>query len=1498
MEWELSKENYQPLKQGRDPSKLNVKLQLQCKNSEVEEQRRAFWTEIAEYKGDDPLEVWLRFIKWTQETFKAGGHQAELVPLLERCTRELQGSDNYKSDVRYLRLWIQYENDIGQDFALYYIAYATYLELRGNFAKADAVFQAGVDRLAHPVDRLRSKFVDFQHRMAKRVQRKAQESAEAGLGLEAEPGPNRQAFSVIQSSASSAWTKLGSMEATRKENVQQASAWAGQKLAQKKALVPALAPALDIPVDEELVDQATPTKESSAPEGTLRQRLDRVVQPSNLDEDLLKNPLHLHKDPRLAQSMAAEQSAAPAAHAPSSSHASKRKKSETQAYANVHLGNDSPAEISFEEPLPAQRAPSTDNCSSSDCAAPDSDQENDAALDQSMRRLPARSIHAADAQAAALRPLDELRAEALRVQLSSGLTLHDVENGTRPPEEVLAQAGSPDQDDFEVYEDPAASSAAAAAGPLVDPFDPALQARLLQDLEPALEQWDDVSTCSASQASKAGELLRRTKRSLGSKPTVLQLGQCCFQLHDCIGQGAFATVFDAMEIDGSGNTTSSPVALKLQAPACAWEFYICKALRGRATPALRSCFVDARRLFLAPDLSVLETPAGQQGTLQDLVNIHLKAGQRMEEVVVMYYTMELLRLVAELHHCHILHTDLKPDNLLLRNEGANQALADWQPNRPGAWALRGLTLIDFGRSVDLALLPEGSQFLGDSMTDAFRCIEMQEKRPWTYGVDSYGICAIVHCMLFGEYMHVVKAIDSAGEVQYRLRSAFKRYWATDLWDSLFTSLLHHSDTSSPPPCLQLLARFEAHLAAQPGLARKLRAELLKQCCGSARLDMNPAVASDLKATGLQGINKAGATSRTGICRAHHQRPKLTTVCGAQRVSLCRFGRKASQEGKTARDVSVAIATPMAVQTSTGLVCTSDEWKALEDHVNEIDKAHLRDLLRDEHRSEAFFKEHNGIMADFSRQRMTEKTVQLLLNLAKKARLQEKIEAMFSGEHINSTEGRAVLHVALRSMRDEVVTVDGSNVVPEVWGVLDKIRDFSDAVRNGKWLGVTGKPLTDVVAIGIGGSFLGPLFVHTALRTDQEAANLARGRNLRFLANVDPVDVARALNALRPETTLVVVVSKTFTTAETMLNARTVRTWLQAELGPEATAKHMVAVSTNLKLVKEFGINPDNAFAFWDWVGGRYSVCSAVGMVPLALQYGFDLMEQFLAGAHDVDQHFRTAPLAENIPVMMGLSSIWNVSFLGYPARAILPYCQALSKLAPHIQQVSMESNGKGVAIDGQRLPFEAGEIDFGEPGTNGQHSFYQLIHQGRVVPCEFIGVVKSQQSVYLRGEVVSNHDELMCNFFAQADALANGKTAVELRAESVPDSLIPHKTFTGNRPSLSVLLPELTAFTVGQILALYENRVAVQGFVWGINSFDQWGVELGKVLASKVRTVVNTARTKHRMITPADGFNHSTQRLLNRYLEGKAQLLYPEPRDVFPCDLIDSEHCRPPTSYV
>lgn len=550
------------------------------------------------------------------------------------------------------------------------------------------------------------------------------------------------------------------------------------------------------------------------------------------------------------------------------------------------------------------------------------------------------------------------------------------------------------------------------------------------------------------------------------------------------------------------------------------------------------------------------------------------------------------------------------------------------------------------------------------------------------------------------------------------------------------------------------------------------------------------------------------------------------------------------------------------------IADTEEWKALTAHCEEVKKTHLRDLLRDDARTDAMIREYNGIYFDFSRQNATQDTLKLLLDLAKRAKVPEKIDAMFRGDHINATEDRAVLHVALRAPRDAVINDNGVNMVPEVWAVLDKIKSFSEKVRSGGWLGVTGKPLTNVVAIGIGGSYLGPAFVHTALEMEPTAMEAAKGRSLTFLANVDPVDAVASLSTLNPETTLAIIVSKTFTTAETMRNARTVRAWLTSALGKEAIARHMIAVSTNVKAATEFGIDADNMFGFWDWVGGRFSVSSAVGVLPLSLQYGFVIVEQFLKGLHDIDMHFASRPLETNLPVLQGLLNVWNSTFLGHSTCAILPYSQALSKFAPHIQQLSMESNGKGVDMEGNVLPYSAGEIDFGEPGTNGQHSFYQLVHQGRVVPAEFIGLIASQQDIYLNGEPVSSHEELMCNFFAQPDALAVGLGPEDLKAQGVAPNLVPHKTFQGNRPSLTILLPELTAYTLGQLLALYEHRIAVSGFVWGINSFDQWGVELGKVLANKVRATITAARKNGGQLTESHGkeLNSSSRRLISKFL--------------------------------
>lgn len=529
--------------------------------------------------------------------------------------------------------------------------------------------------------------------------------------------------------------------------------------------------------------------------------------------------------------------------------------------------------------------------------------------------------------------------------------------------------------------------------------------------------------------------------------------------------------------------------------------------------------------------------------------------------------------------------------------------------------------------------------------------------------------------------------------------------------------------------------------------------------------------------------------------------------------------------------------------------------------------HLKILLQDPDRCAALVAEHDGILLDFSRQNVAPETMDMLFDLAGAAGLETKRMNMATGQKINSTEGRAVMHIALRCPRSKQLFVDGEDVVPEVHAVLDKISSFSETVRTGKWLGSTGKPLATILAIGIGGSFLGPEFVFEALRTDHDAAPKAAGRTLRFLANVDPVDVTRALTGLDPESTLVVVVSKTFTTAETMLNAKTIKKWLLDSIKGRDSAdiirQHMVAVSTAIPKAVAFGIAEENIFGFWDWVGGRFSVCSAVGMLPLSLHYGFGIMEQFLQGAHDMDTHFFEAPLRANMPVLLGLIGVWNASFMEHNSRAILPYAQALVRFAAHIQQVDMESNGKRVSIEGNVLPFECGEIIFGEPGTNGQHSFYQLVHQGRIIPCEFIGFCKSPTPQALEGEPVSNHDELMSNFFAQPDALACGKSISELAAENVPAHLQSHKEFLGNRPSLSLLFPELNAKTCGQLLAMYEHRVAVQGFMWGINSFDQWGVELGKALAGKVRTQLQQSRGDPE--AEVSGFNPSTTAMLKRY---------------------------------
>lgn len=542
------------------------------------------------------------------------------------------------------------------------------------------------------------------------------------------------------------------------------------------------------------------------------------------------------------------------------------------------------------------------------------------------------------------------------------------------------------------------------------------------------------------------------------------------------------------------------------------------------------------------------------------------------------------------------------------------------------------------------------------------------------------------------------------------------------------------------------------------------------------------------------------------------------------------------------------------------------WADLMSQAAKIKSVHLRTLLQDQVRCDSMFRQGCGMVLDYSRQKVDSDTMAKLHALAQQAGVEEKKQKMFSGERINATEGRPVLHVALRSPRDAVINLDGKNVVPEVWKVLDGMKSFSDSVRRGEWTGYTGKTLTDVVCIGIGGSYLSVEFIFEALKTDPEAHAQAVGRRLRFLANVDPIDVKRALDGLSAETTLVLIISKTFTTAETMLNAKTVKEWLIKELGsPDCVSKHVAACSTALEKTKAFGIDERNVFGFWDWVGGRFSCWSAVGVLPLSLQYGSETVAKFLEGGHAMDTHFKEAKPEENLPLIMGLLAVWNASCLGYDTCAVLPYCQALVRFVAHIQQLDMESNGKRVQMDGTPVPVGTGAIYFGEPGTNGQHSFYQLMHQGRVAPAEFIGFSKSQNPVHVAGEDVSNHDELMSNFFAQPDALALGKTAEQCKAEGISEQLIPHKTFPGDRPSLSLLLPVCDAFTLGSLLALYEHRCAVQGWCWNINSFDQWGVELGKVLAKEVRTYLSAARGSG----AADNskFNRPTKRLLEVYLQ-------------------------------
>jgi glucose-6-phosphate isomerase len=501
------------------------------------------------------------------------------------------------------------------------------------------------------------------------------------------------------------------------------------------------------------------------------------------------------------------------------------------------------------------------------------------------------------------------------------------------------------------------------------------------------------------------------------------------------------------------------------------------------------------------------------------------------------------------------------------------------------------------------------------------------------------------------------------------------------------------------------------------------------------------------------------------------------------------------------------------------------WKSLKAHQTAIGSQSLRDLFaKDPGRGTRLTTEAEGIYIDYSKHRITDETLKLLLQLAEESGLKDHIEAMFRGEKINITENRAVLHVALRAPKGTRIDVDGKNVVPEVHEVLDRMAAFSDRIRSGSWKGHTGKSIKNVINIGIGGSDLGPVMAYEALRHYSR-----RDMTFRFVSNVDGTDFAEATHDLNPEETLFIVSSKTFTTLETMTNAQTARQWALAKLKDEkAVAKHFVAVSTNAEEVKKFGIDTANMFGFWDWVGGRYSMDSAIGLSTM-LAIGPDNFHKMLAGFHAIDEHFRNTPFEKNLPVLMGLLTVWYTDFFDAQTVAVLPYEQYLKRFPAYLQQLTMESNGKHVTLSGKRVDYDTGPIFWGEPGTNGQHSFYQLIHQGtRLIPCDFIGFAKTLNPLG------NHHDLLMANVFAQTEALAFGKTAEEVRAEGTPDWLVPHRVFEGNRPTSTFLLEELTPEALGKLVALYEHSVFTQGTIWQIDSFDQWGVELGKVLAKKI----------------------------------------------------------------
>ena len=543
------------------------------------------------------------------------------------------------------------------------------------------------------------------------------------------------------------------------------------------------------------------------------------------------------------------------------------------------------------------------------------------------------------------------------------------------------------------------------------------------------------------------------------------------------------------------------------------------------------------------------------------------------------------------------------------------------------------------------------------------------------------------------------------------------------------------------------------------------------------------------------------------------------------------------------------------------IAASPEWDALRRHHDEIAGKHLREFFaEDPDRGRELALTVGDLYIDYSKHRITRETLSLLVNLAKAAGLERRRDAMFSGEHINTSEDRAVLHTALRLPRDAKLRVDGQDVVADVHQVLDAMGDFTDRLRSGEWTGATGERIKTVVNIGIGGSDLGPVMVYQALRHYADA-----GISARFVSNVDPADLVAKLDGLDPATTLFIVASKTFSTLETLTNATAARRWLTDALGNAAVSKHFVAVSTNRKLVDAFGINTDNMFGFWDWVGGRYSVDSAIGLSVMAV-IGREAFADFLSGFHIVDRHFATAPLAQNAPALLGLIGLWYSDFFGAETRAVLPYSNDLSRFAAYLQQLTMESNGKSVRADGTAVTTSTGEIFWGEPGTNGQHAFYQLLHQGtRLVPADFIGFSEPTDDLPTADGDGSMHDLLMSNFFAQTQVLAFGKSADEIAAEGTAPNVVPHKVMPGNRPTTSILATQLTPSVVGQLIALYEHQVFTEGVIWGIDSFDQWGVELGKTQAKALLPVITGDAS------PATQSDSSTDALVRRYRQERGR---------------------------